>query len=157
MKSINIVYTAILLCIIGTVFRNWFLAPEIIGGDWPYYYNDFLSELSLLVPSWNTWQGNGLGGTSSLYFLKSFEYFTTAFVNFLHVPWFIVYKIFWFGLFLFFSFFTSLYFLKTIFPKISLLYALLAGLIYTTNTYILMVVGGGQMGIALSYAVAHLF
>lgn len=151
-----ILWTSVFFIILGIVYHPWFTRDYIIGGDWPFIFDGALKEFPLFVPSWNTWLGNGLGGASPFYFLQSFENFTTAFVIFLHIPWVIVYKIFWFGLFLFFSFFTSLYLLKTIFSKINFYFILLAGLTYSTNTYILMVVGGGQMGVALSYAVAPL-
>lgn len=137
------------------VFRTWFIAPQIIGGDWPYFFNESLKDFSFFT-SWETWQNNGLGGISPSYFLQPFFSFTIFFVNFLHVQWTIIYKVFWFGLFLIFSFFTPSYLLRTLFSKINPWYILLAGLIYATNTYILMVVGGGQMGVALAYSIAPL-
>jgi hypothetical protein len=155
-NKVNIFLTVIIILITGLIYYRWFAPGLIIGGDWPFLFDEALKEFPLAVPSWNTWLGNGLGGTSSFYFLQSFENFTTAFVNFLHIPWVIVYKFLWFGLFLFFSFFTSSHLLKTILSKINFGYILIAGMIYSTNTYILMVVGGGQMGVALAYSTAPL-
>jgi len=138
------------------IYYPWFVQSEIIGGDWPYYFDDTIQNFPPYVPSWTPWQMNGLGGVDVIYFLNSFLYATFFIKNFLHVPWVLVYKIFWFGLFLFFSFFSSGYLLKKLFPRIDFLYVVLTGFLYTTNTYILMVVGGGQMGVALAYSVAPL-
>lgn len=138
------------------IYYPWFVQSDIIGGDWPYYFDDTIRDFPPFVPSWTSWQMNGLGGVDVIYFLNSFLYATFFIKNFLQVPWVLVYKIFWFGLFLFFSFFSSGYLLKKLFPTIDFLYVAVAGFLYTTNTYILMVVGGGQMGVALAYSVAPL-
>lgn len=138
------------------IYYPWFINTDIIGGDWPYYFDEAIKGFPPLVPSWSTWQINGLGGTDTIYFLNSFQFFTFFIKNFFHLPWNLVYKIFWFGFFLFFSFFSVSYLIKKLFPKIDFLYVVLAGFFYTTNTYILMVVGGGQMGVALAYSVAPL-
>lgn len=142
--------------ILISVFHRWFFQSEIVGGDWPYLFEESLENYHFLVPSWNAWQGNGLGGTNPIYFLQSFEYLTVSLANFLNIPWLFVYKIFWFGLFIALSIFSSIYLLRTISSSAKLWQMGVAALIFTTNTYILMVVGGGQMGIALAYSVAPL-
>lgn len=139
-----------------SIFYKWFFQSEIIGGDWPYLFKESLSRYSFFVSAWNTWQGNGLGGTNPIYFLQSFEYLTVFIATLFHISWPVVYKIFWFGLFIVLSIFSSFYLINTIFKKLVLWQKLLAVTIFTTNTYILMLVDGGQMGVALSYAVAPL-
>lgn len=138
------------------IYFPWFTHSEIIGGDWPFYFTETIKLFPPLVPSWATWQGNGLGGTDAIYFLNSFQFSTFFVSSFFHIPWNITYKIFWFGLFLSLSFFSPLFLIRKIFPKIDILYMFLSGFIYTTNTYILMVVAGGQMGVALAYALSPL-
>lgn len=156
MRRKNILYALFFFGFIFFIFRNWFLAPQIIGGDWPYFFEETLKNYSFFFSSWNPFENNGLGGISPIYSLGIFHGFTVFLSQSFHIPWSITYKISWFGLFLFFSSFSSLYLLKTIFSRISFSYALLASVIYATNTYILMVVGGGQMGVALAYSLVPL-
>lgn len=153
MKNVYIFFVFILLFMI---FRNWFITPQVIGGDWPYFFQQRLEETSVLPPSWNTFLGNGFGGISPLYSLQFFHHLTIAVSNIFHIPWEIVYKVLWFGLFLFISFISPIYLFRTIKKKLDIVSAISAGLIYTTNTYVLMVVGGGQMGVGLGYAICPL-
>ncbi len=138
------------------VFKNWFLNPEIIGGDWPYFFNETLKEFTLFPPAWSSLHGNGLGGTITAYFIDQYLYFTVSFSNILSIPWTFIYKIFWFGFFAALSIFSSIYLLRTIFSQAKPYQMGLSALIFTANTYILMVVGGGQMGVALAYSIAPL-
>jgi len=140
-----------------TLFKSWFIGREIIGGDWPYFFNETLKEFTLFPPAWSVVHGNGLGGTINTYFLDQYLYsIVFVFTNTLQMPWTFIYKIFWFGLFVALSISSSIYLLKTIFSQAKSWQMLLTALIFTTNTYILMVVGGGQMGIALAYATTPL-
>jgi len=137
------------------IFIPWFTNKEIIGGDWPHFFNETLIDLPLFPPSWSIFHGNGIGGIIPSYFLDQYLYFSIfVSTHFLHIPWEIGYKIFWFGAFLIISTSSIVFLYKTIIKKISLWQILLSSLIYTSNSYILMVVGGGQMGIALAYSVA---
>ncbi len=150
----------LLLFLIGIVFlififRQWILSSEIIGGDWPFFFNETLKEFTLFPPAWSLVHGNGLGGTILTYYLDQYLYLTAYLsTGILHIPWVIGYKLFWFGLFIVLSISSSIYLLKTIFSQAKLWQMGLAALIFTTNTYILMVVGGGQMGVALAYSIA---
>lgn len=127
---------------------NLFFLKPIIGGDWSYYFLEYLKELSL-PQIWNPhWPTTGLGG-NQLPILPLKLYLQVpimVFVNFLGLPWEIIQKIFWFwGPFL-----------LAIFSSYQLTNSLLGSLIFITNTWILMIVTGGQMGIALSYSIAPL-
>lgn len=150
----NLLFSLFLLILVGAVYREWFFSKEIIGGDWPYIFPDVLKDLSFPPPSWVSWQGNGLGGIDPVYFLHLYQNFTASIAYYLGIPWPIIYKIFWFGAFILTSTFSSIHLIKKVIPNVSIDKALIAGFIYTTNTYILMVVGGGQMGVALAYAIA---
>lgn len=157
MKKNTLVYFLLFFIILGIIFKNWLFAPNIIGGDWPFFFQQYINQFSFLPPVWNSAQGYGLGGQSIIYALDSYLYFTAwLFSVLLHIPWRIVYKIFWFGFFLLFSVYSSIFSIKTLFSRSLLWQQLLAAIIYTTNTYVLMVVGGGQMGFALAYAIAPL-
>lgn len=146
--------------IIGLLlFKNWFTTYQIIGGDWPFFYTEFLNELSFFPPSWASYQGNGLGGEFISYSLDTYLYLIVSlFVHLLGFSWEIVYKIFFFGFFLFFSIFSSWYLLSVVSRQLSksILSFVICCFLYVANTYVLMMVGGGQMGTALAYSLAPL-
>jgi len=149
----NLLFSLLLLVLIGIIYREWFFSKEIIGGDWPYVFPEVLKDMLFPPSSWVSWQGNGLGGINPVYFLHLYQNFTVSIAYYLGIPWTAIYKIFWFGAFILISAFSSIYLIKKVVPDLSIDKALIAGLIFTTNTYILMVVGGGQMGVALAYAI----
>lgn len=141
------------VAIIFFCYRSWFLSKDIIGGDWPVYFSEYIREFSFFPHAWSGYQGNGLGGPELLFALDSYLYMIgTVFVNLLHVPWQIVYKIFYFGFFLAGSIYSIRRFIRYLIPDASEFLIFAGTIIYTTNTYILMVTGGGQMGVALAYA-----
>lgn len=155
-NKLNVFLILLFSVVFSSIFYRWFFQSEIIGGDWPFYFKEFIKDHYLLIPSWSTWYGNGLGGMSPLYSLDMFNNLTKSFVYFFGISWVITYKIFWFGLFIFLSMFSSMYFVHTVLQKSTLWQKLIGALVFTTNTYILMVVSGGQMGVALAYSVAPL-
>ena len=135
------------LIVILIVYRAIFINPELIGGDWPYYFKEYLDTFDL--PSiWNPAWPTGLGGNQAIILpLKLYLHLVvTVFVNTLGVPWPLVQKVFFFWLFLGLTIYSSYQFTKS----------WIGVLIYTTNTWILMVLSGGQIGIALAYAMAPL-
>ena len=156
MKLTHVFFTTILICIIVAVFGRWFLNQEIIGGDWSYYYHEMLKEFTFFPLSWNPGNGNGLGAIEPLYSLKIFSNFTIVLSTSSGLPWAVVYKIFWFGLFIALSILSSTALLKSILSNIKYWQLVIGGVIFTLNTHILMIVGGGQMGVALAYAIAPL-
>ena len=96
MKIINAVYTVIFLFVICFIFRNWFFASEIIGGDWPYYYKEMLKAFHFFPLAWNPQGNRGLGGLDPIYALSIFHNFTISFSVITGLSWVLIYKIFWF-------------------------------------------------------------
>ena len=147
----------IFIAIIVIIYRNWFFSANIIGGDWPYLFQEAINTFSILPPSWSPTHGNGLGGTYLVYALDSYMFFTGwLFSKILYIPWNIVYKVFWFYLFLVLSVLSIKSLFKNFLPSIGFIYKVLGIFIYVTNTYVLMMVSGGQMGIALAYSISPL-
>lgn len=138
------------------IYKNWFFVADIIGGDWPYYFPQTLSDFSFPPLSWVSWRGNGFGGIDITYALHIFEHFLALGSTMLHIPWNIISKIFWFGGTLLLMSWSSIYIYKTIFPKSNHWQRVTVALFYSINTYILLVASGGQMGYALGYAIAPL-
>lgn len=155
MKRLFFIFPVLL--IIFLVFKNWFLSKQIIGGDWPFFFNETLNGFSFFPPAWSVNHGGGMGGVIPNYLLDTYLYFTTfIFFNVLRVPWVVVYKVFWFGAFIFFSVLSITHLITLIFQKPKIWQLVIGILLYCSNTYILMVVGGGQMGIALAYSISPL-
>ncbi|MCL4360166.1 hypothetical protein M1555_02830 [Patescibacteria group bacterium] len=139
------------------IYRNWFLSPFLTAADWPYYYRQTLAGFGMFQPAWTSATGNGLGGEVINFGLGSYIYFIVGiFVNRLGLPWELVSRILIFGLFLVVSAVSSAVLLRRVLGKAGFMYAVLAALLYTANTYILMIVDGGQMGVALAYSLAPL-
>ncbi|HYK07920.1 MAG TPA: hypothetical protein VEW42_00300 [Candidatus Eisenbacteria bacterium] len=131
------------------VFKNWFSGNLLVSGDWVYYWNRAILDINNLP----AWDGRHMGmGASNLSTLWLESYFLATIKTALFLGWNWYEKIFWFWPYLLFGFLSawSLYFY---FFK-SKVFALLAGFLYIANTYALLLVGGGQTGIALSYSLA---
>lgn len=148
----------ILVSIVFLVFRNWFITSEIIGGDWPYFFPENLREVKLFPPLWTSYRGNGVGGINPLLNLYLFQaVLVVPFVQWFGLSWNTVYKFGWFGLFLFLSVVSSRRLIRILFRTLLNLWREVLGItIFLTNTYVLMLVGGGQLGVALAYSVAPL-
>lgn len=139
------------------IFKNWFIFPFLSAHDFPFFFKETLSDFSMFPPAWSPGLGIGLGGEIMNFSLNSFVYFIVAlFVNALGFSWELVYRIFIFGLFLVISIFSIVYLLKKTLQTPTFLQLLLSVLIFTANTYILMILDGGQMGVALAYSIAPL-
>ena len=143
----------IIILIILLIYKGWFLFNPLSAGDWGFFYNSSLKEFSVNPSSWNSVFNSGLGG-SNLIILGLFFYFSSTIYllfNFFKFDWLLIERIAWFWPFLIISVFSSYFLFKKLFSD---KFALLSSALFTLNTYILMVVGGGQMGIALSYTIA---
>ena len=146
----------ILLILTVWVFRAWFVFKSISAGDWEFLYSETIHSFTFTPFSWLSSRGLGANSLSTLW-IGSY-YHSTAFVSnqIFKIPWLVAEKLIWFWPFLILTIFSSWYLAnKTLFPKNKIIH-FFAPFIYLFNTYILMVVGGGQMGVAMAYAVAPL-
>lgn len=117
------------------IFRSWFALPlstNFSAGDWPYLFAENIREFSYIPDIRFLWLS------------PYYQTFTRFLFEYGHLSWPMIEKLFWFFPFIALSGLSSYYFTKS----------WIGVLVYTTNTYILMVVGGGQMGVALAYALA---
>lgn len=126
---------AVVIGIIVKVFFSWLSFTDTLSsGDWPYLFLENIKEFSF-VPQ-----------PEFLWLAPYYQIPTKIFVEYLNVPWEIFERLFWFWPFVLLCIISSYYLTKS----------WVGVLVYTANTYILMVVGGGQMGVALAYALAPL-
>ncbi len=145
----------IIILIILLIYKGWFLFNPLSAGDWGFFYNSSLKEFSVNPSSWNSVFNSGLGG-SNLTILGLFFYFSSTIYllfNFFKFDWLVIERIAWFWPFLIISILSSYFLFKKLFSD---KFALLSSALFTLNTYILMIVGGGQMGVAMAYSIAPL-
>lgn len=155
-KFLKIILIIIFFVSALLVFKNWIFPQVITGGDfWPYLQSMYgIRTFPLLA--WDFSGGNGLGGFSGP-FLWIHLNLTWPLVlgNILHLPWWIVERIGWFFPFIIICALSPYLLFKYLFDN--KIFAILTSFIYLLNTYILMVVGGGQVaGIALAYSIIPL-
>lgn len=157
MKKSNLIILLLLIVVLFIIYKNWFLSPEIIGGDWPYFYQENIQSFTFFPPIWNSVQGNGMGGTTLVYGLDTYLTSTGWFLsNMLSFPWNVTYKLVWFGMFLGIGAYSSWKLLKELLPELPFGFLAIGIFLFLSNTYVLMLVGGGQMGVALAYSIAPL-
>jgi len=144
------------LLLILYVFKTWFLLNPLSSGDWSFNFPQTLKSFTIFPYIWS-WTGfvTGLGGNIAFFLGLSTYFSSTANIlsNFFNIPWVLIEKLVWFWPFLMISVFSSYCLFKKLFSG---KFALLSSSIYLFNTYILMIVGGGQMGIAIAYSIVPL-
>jgi len=141
----------IVFLVLGLVFRNWFWKGIISSGDAPFWFLEEIKEF----PSFPfLWSESEIGGYQAV--LGHFFYFIffPKLISFLNLSWEWIERICFYWLFLTLGAFCSWYLAKTVIPQCK--FKFLSVLIYLLNTYVLMIVGGGQVSIFLAYAVAPL-
>ncbi len=151
MKKVNIFISIIFFLLTVIVFKSWFTLLPLSSGDWSYSLNDAIKSFPFFPYVWSFNFGLGFGGVNSFILaLSSYYLFTTSVLfNVFKIPWVLIERLMWFWPFLLISIFSSHFLFKKLFSE---KFAILSSFIFLFNTYTLMLVGGGQMGIALSYA-----
>lgn len=138
------------------LYRSWFGIHVLTAPDISFYFPSRLAELSWLPHAWSAVFGNGLGAsTSNIFYLDMYLHFgVSLLVTGLGLPWVIASRLLFFWSFLFIAGISS-YLLTAQFVK-TRQFVWLGSLVYLSNTYILMLASGGQMGLVLAYATAPL-
>lgn len=148
--SYFLLFTVLVTTIV--IFKNWFWGGLISAGDFGFYYPSMYSNHPLFPYAWFFAGNSGLGGPSYLFACINFAVGIplTFYGSLLHIDWYILERIGFFLPFLFICAFSTFYLTKRIFSNNKIW--LLVYIIFTLNTYILTVVSGGQIILALSYA-----
>ncbi len=147
MKKIFAFSFVIFVLAVIFIFRNWLGGELLTGGDWTYYSSTMVKNTTLLT-SWDD-RYSGVGNNKVIK-LPLEVYFVGTMKLAQGIDWKMYERIFWFFPFLVLSL-TSAYLLtKKIVGNSS--FALIGSFLYTTNTYALMLIGGGQNGVALAYS-----
>jgi hypothetical protein len=127
-----------------------FFTTFFSAGDAPFYFLEQIKQLSWYPQVWYSWIGFGQSVIFRLWYDYPLQIIIKTLSNFGFSWWFID-KIIWLlviSIGLISSYKLALLFFHQKAP------AFFSSLIYTTNTYALMLFGGGQLGVVLGYAFA---
>ncbi len=140
--------------LIVVVFSAWFGGSPQAAGDWRYYYPEAIAQFEW-VTAWDI-RHSGLG-ESFIQILPVSTYFTSAakFAFSMGLSWVWYERMFWFFPFVIFGWISSTLLYRRLFPE-DTIGRLVMPVIYLTNTYSLMIMAGGQMGVAMSFALLPL-
>lgn len=128
---------------------------DILGADWRFFWPENIHFFSGTPQAWDASLNSGLGisGLATMW-ITSYLNITAVFAK-IGIPWLVVGIFFWILPIFIVSFIASaLLFKKTVLAEKK--YYLFSGLVYAWNTYILGIVGGGQLGVGLSYSILPL-
>ena len=145
---------ALLLFIL--IFNNWFYPNVISSGDFSFISASRLQDISLMPYAWG-WNlaVGGLGAfVSPFSWLHYVEAVPLMFAKVFSLNWLLVERIFYFYPLLVALIVIPSFVFKKFLPTSR--FAFLSTLIFSLNTYILMLIGGGQIFISLSFAIAPL-
>ena len=126
-----------------------------LGGDSRHFWNENIGDFSSLPFAWDSSLNTGIGQPQigSLWITSYLNF--TALTSKLGFSWEIISLMFWILPAVLLSFFSAFLLFKYLFPN-KYFYAILSGSIFLFNTYFLMILDGGQLGIALSYSLVPL-
>lgn len=136
------------------LYSNWFASGLLTSGDfWPLF-SSMYSIREFPLSAWDFNANNGFGGFSGPFL---WIHFNLAWPVMLFNPlrWEIIERVFYLFPFLVLVFISPFLLFRTLFR--SNFYAVISALIYSVNTYILLIVSGGQIiSIGLSYTLIPL-
>lgn len=123
------------------------------AGDAPFFFSEQIQSMPWFPVVWNDTHGLGESVIFRLWYDYPLQIITKLLFS-LGFDWWFIDKFFWFGAVLFCL--VSSYRLSTYFFP-SKLFRLIAVMIYCTNTYALMIFGGGQLGVYWGYSLLPYF
>lgn len=148
MKFRNLIYTLALLIPLLLAFRTLFLPSEVVWGDAPYIHTEDLKELISEPYAWVS-RGSNFGGVNQLLWLSPIMFLYGILGAFFNLPNSIILKILFYIPSLAFSLLGTV--LIGRYLKLGKIAKFFLSFIYLLNTYFLLLVDGGQVGVALSY------
>lgn len=145
MKKISYLF---IIFIVILLFRKLFLPGPAVYGDAPYFYSTGLRELMSGPVLWLS-RGYSLGGKNQFLWIYPLMYLYGLLGTIFHLNNDLIVRILFYFPSLVFGFTGSILLIKHLkYPKAVYLFATL---VYLVNTYFLLVVDGGQVGVTLAY------
>ena len=138
------------------LFYRFFLSTHLfVAHDWPLLFMDSRNFSPFWAISWDYMGAGGVGGPAfKTLWIDLYANFVYAVSNTINLPWWLSQRIFWILPFISISLFSS-YKFSGLFIK-NQLFRVLSIVIFSFNTYILMILGGGQFGVAFAYGLSPL-
>lgn len=132
------------------VFNALFQPGTLVYGDAPYFFSAALNEWAKESLSWISF-GNNFGGINLLLWIHPLMFTYGAFHTFLGLNNDIIIRILFYFPAVLLSILGPIFFTRYLgFGRIAQFFA---ALVYTFNTYFLLLIDGGQVGVALSYGI----
>lgn len=143
----------LIVIFVVVAYEVWFLHGLIAGGDF-YFTNNLISKtIYPFIYIWTSSGNFGIGGSLGPLIPSLMVYFWPIYIftDLLHINWQITERIIYLYPFLILTFFSSYFLFKKLFDNKK--FAFLSSFMFSTNTYILMLVGGGQIILGLAYGI----
>ncbi len=144
----NLIFWFFILVPVLLVFRNIFFEKLPTWGDAPYFYPEGLKELFSEPLTWTT-RNISFGGINSVLWISPIMFLMGVLNKFLLLGSDSIIRILFYFPSVIFSI-TGVYFL-TKYLKLSKVVQFFAILFYLLNTYFILLVDGGQIGVVLAY------
>lgn len=129
-------------------FRAFFTPSPLVWGDAPYFYPEGLKELVAKPYLW-TDNGNNFGGINSLLWLSPLMFVYGILHKLFGLDNDLIIRILFYFPATLLSLITPIFFARYL--GYSRVVQFFTSLVYTLNTYFLLLVDGGQVGVALAY------
>jgi len=128
---------------------------NIAGGDWRFFYPENITNFIGIPQSWDSSLNTGIGMSAlNTLWITGYLYFSSLLTK-LGFSWNMVGLLCWILPSIVIGF-VSMYLLFRLIWDDSKKFALIASLIYVGNTYFLMILSGGQLGVSLAYGLVPL-
>ncbi len=145
MRKISFIFIVVAVIL---VFRNFILSGQLVWGDAPFFYFQNYKSFISLPSAWIT-RGNTFGGINLFLFIHPIMVLYGILGNYLHLSNDVVLRILFYVPSLIFGFCGTYLFVR--YYKYSYTVTFFAVLIYLINTYYLLLIDGGQVGVVLAY------
>ncbi|OGY09556.1 MAG: hypothetical protein A2782_03360 [Candidatus Blackburnbacteria bacterium RIFCSPHIGHO2_01_FULL_43_15b] len=133
------------------VFRAFFLPGPLAWGDAPFYNQESLNSLFGEPWAWFNQSVAGLGDVNHLYWIYPISLLYGALYKFLGLQSDVLIRLFFYFPAVLGALITPILLARNL--KLSKITQVFTGLVYTFNTSFLLIVDGGQVGVALAYGV----
>lgn len=126
----------------------------LFSGDFRFFWPESIKDFVSFPSAWDSSLNTGLGQSqlSALWIISYFNF--TALFTKLGLSWDLIQLIFWILPAFFISLLSSFFLFKHLFKEVK--FSVISGVIYSLNTYFLMILTGGQLGVSLSYSLVPL-
>lgn len=150
LKRDNLLLFLGLLIPLFLVFKALLLPGTAVWGDAPYFYPEALHEFPLEPSSWTSW-GNNFGNVNKTFWLTPLMFFYGLLYKVFGLTNDALIRIVFYFPAILLSIITPIIFARSLgFGKIVQFFA---SLFYVFNTYFLLLIDGGQVGVALAYGI----